>query len=129
VEAYNSVGKVERYYAPLRRAYDIIKSEVDDNVLALQIVVKAINDSAGPNGIVPTLLVFGTYPRMSIEDNPMPGIMRRAETIRTVIREVRRLYAERSVTEVLAARNGPDTAATLALPINSKVRVWREKKG
>lgn len=129
VEAHNSVGKVERYHAPLRRAYDIIKTEVEDDVLALQMAVKAVNDSAGPDGIVPTLLVFGAYPRMSIEDNPTPGIMRRAETIRTAMREVRRLHAERSVTDALAARNGPDITATLSLPINSKVRVWREKKG
>ena len=27
--------------------------------------VKALNDSLGPNGLVPTLLVFGAYPRMA----------------------------------------------------------------
>src|SRR5438045_4003059 len=30
VKAYNSVGKVERYYAPLRRVYEIIRDEVRD---------------------------------------------------------------------------------------------------
>jgi hypothetical protein len=30
VEAYNSVGKVERYHAPLRRAYKIICDELRD---------------------------------------------------------------------------------------------------
>ena len=29
VEAHNSVGKVERYHAPLRRAYEIISSELE----------------------------------------------------------------------------------------------------
>ena len=29
VEAYNSVGKVERYHAPLRRVYKIISSELE----------------------------------------------------------------------------------------------------
>jgi hypothetical protein len=65
VEAYNSVGQVERYYAPLRRAYKIIqdklKDEQIDKEIMLQMAVKAINDSAGPDGIVPTLLVFGAY--------------------------------------------------------------------
>jgi hypothetical protein len=28
VEAHNSVGQVERYYAPLRRAYEIIQDEL-----------------------------------------------------------------------------------------------------
>ena len=30
VKAYNSVGKVERYHAPLRRAYKIISLELKD---------------------------------------------------------------------------------------------------
>ena len=30
VEAHNSIGKVERYHAPLRRAYEIISSELKD---------------------------------------------------------------------------------------------------
>ena len=28
----------------------------------LQTAIKAINDTAGPGGIIPTLLVFGTFP-------------------------------------------------------------------
>jgi hypothetical protein len=31
----------------------------------LQLAVKAVNDTASPNGLVPTLLVFGAYPRLS----------------------------------------------------------------
>ena len=64
VEAHHSIGLVERYHAPLRRAYEIIVEELPNAAkhLALQMAVKAVNDTAGPNGIVPTLLVFGTYP-------------------------------------------------------------------
>jgi hypothetical protein len=66
VKAHNSVGQVERYYTPLRRAYEIIQDELKneqiDKEMMLQMAVKAINDSAGPDGIVPTLLVFGAYP-------------------------------------------------------------------
>jgi hypothetical protein len=28
VEAYNNIGKVKRYYQPLRRAYEIIRDEL-----------------------------------------------------------------------------------------------------
>ena len=38
--------------------------------MALQIAFKAINDSTGPNGIVPTLLVYDALPRM-IEFNAL----------------------------------------------------------
>jgi hypothetical protein len=95
----------------------------------LQMAVKAINDSAGPDGIVPTLLVFGAYPRLTEMDPPSPLVTKRAEAIRAASKEVRRLYAERRVKDALAMRNGPDTKKTLDLPLQSDVRVWREKEG
>ena len=64
IKAYNSIRKVERYHAPLRRVYEIISSELEDasEELTLQMAVKAVNNSAGPDGLVPMLLVFGAYP-------------------------------------------------------------------
>ena len=57
--------------------------------------VKAVNDSAGPNGIVPTLLVFSAYPRLTKMDPLSLSVTKRIEAIRAVTKEVRRLYAER----------------------------------
>jgi len=64
IKAYNSIGKVERYYALLRRVYKIISLELEDasEELTLQIAVKAINNSAGLDRLIPILLVFGAYP-------------------------------------------------------------------
>ena len=95
VEAYNSISKVERYYTPLRRVYKIIRTElkeegIDDEV-CLQMAVKAINDIAGPNSLVPTLLVFRAYPRMTLADPPVPSIIKRSKAIQDVIRELRSL--------------------------------------
>ena len=132
VEAHNSIGKVERYHQPLRRAYEIIRDELQDNTspeIILQMAVKAVNDSAGPDGIVPTLLVFGAYPRMVEDSAPSPSVTQRAEAIRKAVKEVRRLHADRQVKDALAMRNGPKTKTTLTLPIQSDVRVWREKDG
>jgi hypothetical protein len=121
VKAYNSVGQVERYYTPLQHAYEIIQDELKDEQInkeiMLQMAVKAINDSAGPDGIVPTLLVFDAYPRLTKMDPPSPSVTKRAEAIRTATKEVRRLYAERRVKDTLAIRNGPDTKNTLDLPL------------
>jgi hypothetical protein len=63
---------VERYHSPIRHAYQIIVSEIPelDKDMALQMAFKAINDSAGPDGLVPTLLVFGAYPKMIESDAP-----------------------------------------------------------
>ena len=67
VEANHSIGKVERYHCPLRRAYEIVTEEHPElsDADRLQMAVKAINDTVGPTGLIPTLLVFGAYPRMT----------------------------------------------------------------
>ena len=36
--------------------------------------VKALNDSTGPNGLVPTLLVFSAFPRILDSNIPAPSI-------------------------------------------------------
>ena len=50
----------------LQRAYKIITEELQDQgttkEMNLQIVVKAVNDTAGLDSLVLTLLVFGVYP-------------------------------------------------------------------
>jgi hypothetical protein len=133
VKAHNSVGQVERYYVPLQHVYKIIHDKLEDKhidkEMMLQMAVKAINDSAGPNGIVPTLLVFGAYPRLTEIDPPSLLVTKRAKAIRAATKEVCRLYAERQVKDALAMRNGPDTKNTLDLPLQSDVRVWRGKEG
>jgi hypothetical protein len=58
VKAYNNIGKVERYYVLLRRAYKIIHNKFQNNTsikLALQITIKAVKDSVSPGGIIPTV--------------------------------------------------------------------------
>jgi hypothetical protein len=66
---------------------------------------------------MPTLLVFGVYPRL-IENNPLLlSIIKRAEAIRIATKEVRCLHAERHVRDALAMRNGLNTSITLDLPI------------
>jgi hypothetical protein len=43
--------------------------------------VKAINDTASPNRLIPTLLVYRAYPRISNLDPPAPFITNRAAII------------------------------------------------
>jgi hypothetical protein len=119
VKAHNSVGLVERYHALLRRVYEILKAELKNKhinkEMILQMAVKAVNDSARPDRIVLTLLVFGLYPRITEIDLPSPTIARRAEAIQAITKEVRRLYAKRQVSDALAIRNSPNTMATVDL--------------
>jgi len=53
--------------------------------------VKAINNTAGPNGLVPTLLVYGAYLRISNLDPPAPSITEQAATIRKAMAEIVKL--------------------------------------
>ena len=77
IKAYNSIRKVERYYALLRRVYKIISLELEDasEELTLQMAIKAVNDSAGPDRLVPTLLVFGAYPRITNDSLLSPSVV------------------------------------------------------
>ena len=128
VEAHNSIGLVERYHGPLRRAYQIISTELRDldRDAALQMAFKAINDTVGPDGLVPTLLVFGAFPRMTESDPPSPTVAQRTAALRKAMEEVKKLRADRQVSDALSMRNGPRVDAVHDLPLNSSVLVWRE---
>ena len=56
--------------------------------------VKAINNTAGPNGLVPILLVYGAYLRISNLDPPTPSIIERAAIIQKAMAEIVKLRAK-----------------------------------
>ena len=66
VEAHWLVRLVKQAHPTLQRAYQVISEELQGQgttkEMNLQMAVKAVNDTAGPDSLVPTLLVFGTYP-------------------------------------------------------------------
>lgn len=130
VEAHWSIGKVERYHQALRRAYEILYAELHDTTdddAILQMAVKAVNDTAGPDGLVPTLLVFGAYPRVSQDSPPSPLTWKRAEAVSKAMKALRKTMAERQVRDALNTKVGP--VAETEYPLQCDVRVWREKEG
>jgi len=90
---------------------------------------KAVNDIAGPNGLVPTLLVFGAYPRIGYDSPPSQLASRRAEAAIKAMTELRGIIAKRKINDVLSTRNGPNIAKIIQLELGTEVRVYREKKG
>lgn len=67
IHSHNALRVGERYHSPLRR--NCLKSkeympELDPK-LALQLAVKVMNETMGPEGIVPSLLVFGAFSRFA----------------------------------------------------------------
>jgi len=85
--------------------------------------VKAVNNTASPNGLVPTLLVYGAYLRISKLDPPAPSVIDRAAVIRKVIAEIVKLRAKQTVNNALHYRNGPNTTLVYNLPLNFKVLI------
>jgi hypothetical protein len=96
VKAHYSIGKIEKYHASVKRAFKIIITNLSNIIIPkhiLQMAVKAVNDTAGPNGLVPIFLVFGIFPRISHELPPLPSITTRGETMRKAMAEVHKLKA------------------------------------
>ncbi|CAL3962788.1 unnamed protein product [Diplocarpon coronariae] len=111
IKAHHSIGKVKRYHRPLRYAFEIITAKhprlSDDK--RLQMAIKAVNDTAGPNRMIPTLLIFKAYLRLTELNLLNPSVEQRAATIKKAIKEVRKIHATRKVNNALGIRNGPRT--------------------
>jgi hypothetical protein len=56
--------------------------------IALQMAFKAINDTARPDGLVPTLLVYGALPRIVEYDALSPTIIQRSTALKKAISEI-----------------------------------------
>jgi hypothetical protein len=88
--------------------------------------VKAVNNTAGPNRLVPTLLVYGAYLRISNLGPPALSITERAAIIQKVIAKIVKLRAKQTINNALYHCNGPNTTLVYNLPLNSKVLIWRK---
>ena len=68
--------------------------------------IKAVNDTAGPNGLVPTLLTYGAYLRISNLDPPALSITDQAAAIRKVMAEIVKLQVTKRVERTEDKENG-----------------------
>ena len=55
---------------------------------------KVINNFTGPNGLIPTLLVFGAYLRIVESNVPNPIVVKWVAVLKKAIEEVKKLKAE-----------------------------------
>ena len=90
------------------------------------IAVKAINNTASLNRLVPTLLIYGAYLKISKLDPPTPSITERAAAIQKAIVEIVKLQAKQTVNNTLYHYNRPNITSVYNLPLNSEVLVWRK---
>jgi hypothetical protein len=126
-ESHSSLGSGERYHAPLRQVYNKIRMEnpcvpID---VCLQAAVYAINSTASPEGLVPSLLVFGILPKLpSIPGQCFPN----RERMR--INEVARKEYEVIVAKQrihLGLNKKPPPASDHVYAVGDSVYVFRER--
>lgn len=99
IESPSTMSHVERYHAPLRAAYKKIRDSLprlESDEDCLQLAVKAVNDTIGPEGLCPTLLVFGAIPRPA-RKTPAPQQLERAKAIDEAMNAVGKEQAKQRV--------------------------------
>jgi hypothetical protein len=85
--------------------------------MKLQIVIKTINDSAGPDNIIPILLVFRAYLRITNNSLLSLTTIKKTKAIRKTSNKIRKFYAKQHINDTLRIRNSPDIIEILQLPI------------
>lgn len=129
IEAHSSLNLGERYHEPLRTTYRklMIAHPGADKHLTLALCVKAMNDTLGPNGVVPSSLVFGEHPQVFTrsETPPPRATLDERAKIATEARQEMERYMARVRTD-RALRHAVPPAADQTYEKDDKVLVWRE---
>jgi len=130
IEAHSSLGIGERYHQPLRNTYRKLRRENPNEKpeLLLQFAVKGMNDTLGPEGIVPSLLVFGEYPpAFTTSENPRS---RAPAHLRAKMANEARVEMAKHMGKARVARalkHAVPPSADNPLKAGDQVLVWKEK--
>lgn len=132
IENPGTIGVVERYHAPLRRAYNTIRQTFErkdaSNEECLQVVVYANNVTIGPEGLCSMLLVFGALPR-PVRSSTSATQLERQRAIEAATKEVQTEQTKRRISFALrhpaSERNRKNTEALYNLPAGLPVLVYR----
>lgn len=97
----------ERYHAPLRRIFNKIRYGVPgvDFKLGLRLAIMAMSDTMGPNGLIPSYLVFGVLPRYPCLNSDLPDPEARMNIIKLAKAEMSTIVSEIRVKGALTYKN------------------------
>jgi len=126
VESHNSIGSGERYHAPLRRLYNKIRFSIPnlEMQLCLRLALKAMNDTMNPEGLVPSLLVFGVLPRFPAVNTQLPNQVERMRALEVARAEMESITAELRLRKAL--NSNLSAAASKVYKAGDEVLVFRE---
>lgn len=129
VQHHNGIGIGERYHAPLRNIYRKIEIEYTNMAptLILKTAIKAMNDTIGPEGLVPSLLRFGVLPRYTPAglESTRPNQRERLKATRVAKEEFFRISNGWRIRRAL--RSNVPQAADRHYKVGDLVRVHRQK--
>ncbi len=130
IQSHNSIGIGERYHKPLRDTYRKLKCDHPSmrHQLLLALAVKAMNDTLGPEGTVPSALVFGEFPSIRAFEGTViarPSLAERPEVARETRRYTAKSLAQSRVRRALHHQMPP--AMDRTHNPGDKVLLWRHK--
>ena len=127
VKAHSSLGIGERLHEPLRRIYRKVRADYPQapNKILLSIAVKAMNDTIGEKGLVPSLLTFGITPRFPIISTELPTQDERMGLLTSGQMEMNAIIAERRIQAALTKQIPP--AADRTYRLGDEVLVFCEQ--
>ena len=130
VESPNTMSHVERYHGPIRTAYERLEMELpsESKDYLLQMAVYGVNSTMGPEGLCPTLCVFGAIPRPA-RALPAPDQVARAEAIDQTMKDVEKEHARRRLQFGLRYKGpyGKEREDLDQLTFGAQVRVYRDQ--
>ncbi len=86
-------------------------------------IVKTINDTADPDELMLTLLIFDAYSRIHVMNSSISSISQRTMTIEKAMIEMRKFRTERQVANALNTRNDLIVISIHDLFLNSNVLI------
>ena len=127
VESHNALGVGEKYHDFLRRIFRKVRSEhpsipAED---CLSLAVSAMSNTAGPNGLVPILLVFGVVPQLPFGFSDLPEQRERMKAMKEACDAMVTAVSSSRIRTALN-RNVPASADS-EIQIGSHVLFYREK--
>ena len=131
IESHSSMGIGERYHGPLRNTYRKLKLgyPLVDPSLLLSMSDFAMNNTLGPEGVVPSVLVFGEFPSLRmIHEPPTPksAVFDRARVANAARKEIEHHMARLRLQRAL--RHRVPRSADASFQPGDMVLVWREKR-
>ena len=111
VQSHNALGVGERYHEHLKRIFRKVMEDEPDlpEEIALQLSVKAMNDTVNPEGLVPSLLLFGTVPRFEPHSSRLPNHEARMRAMTVARREMDDVTARLKLQRALRSKLPPAT--------------------